>query len=181
MRWLIIIALVVLAVLVVTIIPRDPAVPIEVHDHADFLVVIDNVPFNFSQPQFMSDENHSLNPVMHVHGGIGWVMHKHAAGVALNAFFRSVNMSVNNACLVIDGVQQCGGVRLFVNGREVKQVEDYVFADLDHMLILVGPSDPAQWLGKVSDDACIYSGTCPERGVAPDEVGCGSTCFFVPS
>jgi hypothetical protein len=68
---------------------------------------------------------------------------------------------------------------LYVNGVEKSdQLESYVPSDEDKILLFYGTPLVEQInssLEKITDDACIYSGTCPERGVAPSE-SCGLTC-----
>src|SRR3989344_2141408 len=131
----------------------------EVHQHADILLVLNGQVMNFSRAEFMSDENRSLNPVTHVHDGNGQVIHTHAAGVTLGAFFTSLNMSIDNGCFVDHtGKRFCGGVRFFVNSEEKGNPMGYVIADLDRLLVMTGPGNPGLWLGRISQDACIYSG-----------------------
>ena len=67
------------------------------------------------------------------------------------------------------------GLRLFVNGKELPYVDhdNYVFADGDRILITDATTDAEvrQELSLMTDDACLYSKTCPWRGAPPTE-GC---------
>ena len=86
-------------------------------------------------------------------------------------------------CLTIDTETYCTNetesVALFVNGeRWSHSLKDYVPQDLDRVLLYFGTLEEAlitTYLETVPDEACIYSGSCPERGIAPPE-SCGLTC-----
>jgi len=57
-------------------------------------------------------------------------------------------------------------------------ITTYVPVDDDRILLYYGEATNtmiATYLENIPDDSCYYSGTCPERGVAPDEE-CGLTC-----
>jgi hypothetical protein len=68
---------------------------------------------------------------------------------------------------------------LFVNGELfTSPITQYVPVDNDRILLYYGNYDLGTiqpYLDAIPNDACYYSGTCPERGIAPDEE-CGLTC-----
>ena len=69
-------------------------------------------------------------------------------------------------------------MRLIVNGERVMDIAGYINQGEDKILIYYGDvTSPliSDYVGAISEDACIYSGTCPERGVPPPE-NCGLTC-----
>lgn len=156
----------------------------EYHVHADFALYINGERFNFSQEKYMSTNNTLLSNFVHIHDLNGNVVHFHRQGIDLAFFFRSLGMRFNETCLKLDdGRQFCSGqqatLRFFVNGQENKKFGSYIPSDLDKILITFGPpgENVSQQLASISSDACIYSGKCPERGVAPEELSCaeGST------
>lgn len=64
--------------------------------------------------------------------------------------------------------------QLFVNGREQPFDPSYTIQDLDQILLRFSSRDSADDLLKrqlrdMTDDACLYSRTCPERGAPPTE------------
>jgi hypothetical protein len=73
-------------------------------------------------------------------------------------------------------------LKMFVNGKLNDQFDAYVPKDLDRIAIIYGNEPEAKMAeeaGSVSDDACIYSLTCPQRGKPPTEEcvgGLGTDC-----
>ena len=178
---------------------KTPAVnPDMNHTHADFAVWIDGKMLDFSGPEFMSEEltpaeeeelKHqtgkvvktdvaSLQKYLHLHDGNGHVIHRHKPGLTLKDFFTTIKVDIQGNCYtsfepMADG-QQCYDhpFRMFVNGIEKTPFDlAYAFMDTDHILI-TNASDTAEVsleLSKMTDDACMYSKTCPERGEPPTE------------
>jgi hypothetical protein len=152
----------------------------DVHEHADFKVYLNGEAYDFSQEKYMSTEEAPLSPFTHVHDGDGEVIHKHMSGITLGTFFESLGMNWTSDCFILDtGTSYCEdathSLRFFVNGEENEQFENYEFHDLDRILITYGTADEAELqreLASVTDRACIYSETCPERGAPPDESSC---------
>jgi hypothetical protein len=146
------------------------AVPREVHEHADFAVYLNGERFNFTQEKYMSDENHTFGESTHVHDMRGNVIHKHVAGATIGDFFSSLDMTFNSTAFATDDGTEYGSVRMFVNGKENNMFEKYEFRDLDRILIAAGNygSKEIQAMA-VTDEACIESGKCPERGSPSDE------------
>jgi protein-disulfide isomerase len=131
------------------------------HVHFDLKVYLSGVPVNFALDKYQESKTNPLNENIHFHDGNGKVVHVHKEGVALKEFFDSVKINLPN------------NVIAYVNGKKVDNIISYIPQDLDQ--ILIGSSQ----LSMVSNDACIYSLKCPERGTPPPEDcvgGLGTGC-----
>lgn len=61
---------------------------------------------------------------------------------------------------------------VYVNGQQRLEMGSYALQDLDQVLVYYGPPDQAlinAEIENVTDQACIYSLVCPERGTPPEE------------
>ncbi len=156
---------------------------IEVHVHSDILVYIGDTRLRFTDEKYQSSAHHILNPDFHFHDGNDDVIHRHAEGLTLATFFSSLGFTLTDDCFTTDhGEQYCGNgketLRLFVNGEIRPDIAGYVPEEADRILLYFGdPNNPniPSYLSGISDRACIYSYTCPERGTPPPEE-CGLTC-----
>lgn len=120
---------------------------------------------------------------LHLHDGNGSVIHRHKPGLTLGDFFTSIGFKMTQKCFILDtGKSYCNSDqkqwRMFVNRKEQAFNVPYVFQDLDKILLTYGATEEqvAQQLSTISDDACLYSKTCPERGDPPAE-----NCIADPS
>lgn len=155
----------------------------EYHTHADFQIVINDQVLDLSAPEYMSTAEKILAPHVHLHDGDGSVVHYHAEEVTFASFLSSIGITLTDTCLTAASQTVCMSdteeVALFVNEeRYTKPLTTYVSTDLDRVLLYAGTTlttSPDQYLDLVEDRACIFSGTCPERGIAPSE-SCGLTC-----
>ncbi len=156
------------------------------HTHADFAVWVNGAQLDFSAPELMSgsstDANHDneegLRKFLHLHDGIGFVVHRHKPGLTLKDFFDTLQVGFTDTCYasfapLADG-QECGETlfRMFVNGIEQKPFDlAYDFADGDKILITnaAADEDVQKQLKSMTDDACKYSKTCPWKGKPPAE------------
>lgn len=122
------------------------------HEHADFKVYIENIPYNFSQAKYMSPHppgscgNGSDGKLAHLHDGDGDVVHKHATGVTWGYFFSTLNISIDDTCMRFDdGKEYCNSAgktwRYFVNGTEISSISGYEIHQSDRVLITYGASD----------------------------------------
>ncbi|MEZ4194979.1 MAG: hypothetical protein R3B53_01095 [Candidatus Paceibacterota bacterium] len=160
------------------------------HVHADFLLVVDGDIVDLSLPQFMSTAERKLSDNAHLHDDDGTVVHMHARDISFTTFLKSFKfledrpMLVTNTCLELPEARKiCNDdeneVVLYVNDEVYAgDLTEYVPADLDRVLLYAGKKDEKtikEYLSKVEDRACIFSGSCPERGIAPPE-SCGLTC-----
>jgi hypothetical protein len=129
---------------------------------------------------------------LHLHDGNGHVLHSHKPGQTIGQFFGSLGMPMTPNCFDLDDFQFAtldpSWVRDFartkklcddgkfhwtmmVNGARIPMNPDYALVDLDTILLSYGASDTAatEEYAKMTDDACLYSKTCPERGDPPTE------------
>lgn len=159
------------------------------HTHIDFAIWVNGERLDFSDDEFMSESEteesgddheehgHKHHPYLHLHDGNGDVLHRHKPGLALEEFFRSLQVGFDEFCYasfmpLADG-QICGTTpfRMFVNGEERPLDLSYVFEDVDSILLTNAATDEdvRQQLDAMTDDACLYSRTCPWRGDPPTE------------
>ena len=154
----------------------------EYHVHADFHIVVRDTLVNLDADLFQTTSEQELHPDAHLHDNNGDVKHIHAEGLTFASFLESLEIGLTDSCLTLDN-EYCSGeieeVLLFVNGDLYTQpISTYIPVDDDSILLYYGeyyPDTVQPFIDAVPDDACYYSGTCPERGVAPPE-SCGETC-----
>lgn len=158
----------------------------QVHVHSDFIVYLNGETFDFSDERYMTSSVQELHAHVHLHDGDDKVIHRHDHGVTLDEFFDSLGFTLTDECIMADtGEQYCTNERedlalaLFVNGERVWDIDGYVNQEEDRILLYYGLLDDTETLealkAQITDNSCYYSGTCPERGVAPPE-SCGLTC-----
>lgn len=179
------------------------------HTHADFAVWVNGQKLDFAKQIYMSEEYHEgedlvplaneLRKYLHLHDGIGHVLHRHKPGLTIGEFFASLGLPMTGICLTLDDVQyttldkgwkESFGItkELCANGKfrwtmalndlVVPMNPGYVPNDLDKIMLSYGASDTAwqeEWK-EMSDDSCLYSKTCPGRGKPPTE-----NCIADPS
>ena len=141
------------------------------HVHADWKIyvngkVLDN---SFLEPLAMDMskmDNKLTSSFIHLDKGApapektGDVLHMHATGVPLWLFFESIGMKFEKDCFTVDtGVKYCNNaeksLKFYVNGKENNEFGNYVFNDLDKILISYGDKgeDVSNQLDSVSDNA----------------------------
>jgi hypothetical protein len=155
----------------------------EVHVHSDFLFYIHDKQIDLSGDKYQSSRTQILSPNIHLHDNIGTEIHRHADGITMSEFLHSIGFTLTDTCITTDAQEQyCSNdtdkLILFVNGAPVAHPSTYINQEQDHILLYYGdPNSPniAVYESKIPSDACLYSGTCPERGPAPTE-SCGLTC-----
>lgn len=158
------------------------------HTHADFAVWVLGEKVDFSDAEYMSgtstdeethdEEDEYLNKYLHLHDEVGHVIHRHKPGLTVGEFLRSIDIEKAQSCLSLESQwNACEGSptgvawRMFVNGEERPFDLQYVFNDTDHILFIFtkDESEIRQALEEMTDDACLYSKTCPWRGEPPAE------------
>jgi hypothetical protein len=140
-----------------------------------------------------------LRKYLHLHDGNGHIIHRHKPGLTLGEFFKSIGaemttsyfengQELQNNCFMWEDIAgqkntRCSGefgymIHMYVNGQEVSYNPDYVFNDGDKILIISASEDGeiGTALDEITNDACLYSRTCPWRGPAPTE-----NCIADPS
>ncbi len=123
------------------------------HLHADWKVYVNNTFIDLSGMAHM-DRMASGKPVssfMHVDSGApgertGDVLHMHAKNVPLWLFFESVGMKLTKECITLENDENyCDDgerrLRMYVHGVEQSSLRDYVFHDLDKILITYGSDE----------------------------------------
>ncbi len=146
------------------------------HTHADVAIFIDGEQLDLSDEKYMSNEQKALHPFFHLHDGNGSVIHRHKPGIAISELFSSLGITMTKDCVAVDdGQESCtdgkNRWRMIVNGGERMFDPSYVFKDTDKILLTYSASDTlweTEWQ-QVTDDACLYSKICPERGKPPVE------------
>ena len=130
---------------------------------------------------------------LHLHDGNGHVIHRHKPGLTFGDFLRSIGLPMGGGCLLLDDNQSrrfasfmerrgltifalCRAEKdkfawhMFVNGVERPMDPGYVFSDGDKIILVYTTGNNfSKELNAMTDDACLYSKTCPERGKPPTE------------
>lgn len=171
----------------------------ENHIHADFAVWIGEEKIDFTNPKYMSgvsydEESHDEaseyhHEHLHLHDGVGWVIHTHKPGYTIADFFGSLGFTMSARCMQLDtGVDLCPNElgetwRMFVRHKPLVQSEweevtwdpGYEFKDMDQILLTFQKDDAEvskridEQKAAMTDVACLYSKTCPWRGDPPAE------------
>lgn len=110
------------------------------HIHQDFKVYINGNVIDFSQGKYQKPH---LNAKVHLEGGNGDLIHKHATGVTMGFFLKSVSISFDKNCLTIDtGENYCNDgdrtLKFYVNGKPNSEWENYDLQDGDKILVSYG-------------------------------------------
>lgn len=155
----------------------------EYHVHADFHIVINDELLDLSTDRYMTSATQTLHPDTHLHDGEGDVKHIHAEGVTFVDFLSSLGIELTADCIELTEASYCSDTQnelsLFIDHeRYTGDITTYIPQDDERILLYYGQADNPKltnYLEAVPNDACIYSGTCPERGTAPPE-SCGLTC-----
>lgn len=156
----------------------------EYHVHADFLIYINDELIDLSGDTFMTTSEQELHPEAHLHDNNGKVKHIHAQGITFVEFLESLGIILSDDCILLfDGNEYCSDgaseLRLYVNNERFSEdIGSYIPVDDDRILVYYGDPESErirEYIDTVPADACYYSGTCPERGIAPPE-SCGLTC-----
>jgi hypothetical protein len=155
----------------------------EVHVHADFIIVVNDEKLNLTADEYQSSIKQVLHKNVHLHDGDDHVVHRHADGITFAEFLSSLGFTLNNECLTDDNdVKYCTDTEnvltLYVNKTPITLATEYIPQEEDQILLYYGRRDNdklGEYLDSITDESCIYSGTCRERGTAPAE-SCGLTC-----
>lgn len=153
------------------------------HIHSDWVYSLHGERVDLNSTEFQTTATQSLHPHVHLHDNDDRIVHIHKEEQLFVDFLESLNITLTDSCLThFDDSTYCTDtdteVALYVNERKHPDPTSYVTADDDAILLYVGePKNPklTDLLNSISNDACIYTGTCPERGTAPPEA-CGITC-----
>ena len=123
----------------------------EVHIHADFKVYVNDKAIDFSVPMYQLKAKS-----VHVEHGIGDVVHIHKEGITVGAFFETLGIEFNKACIIIPAEgSYCNEddkeLSFYVNGIENDEFENYEIKDLDKILISYGEGDIKEQLESITN------------------------------
>ena len=114
------------------------------HAHASMLMFIGGNAVNFCEPRFMLKSQ-----FVHFEDNNCRVIHKHATGVTLPIFFKTIGVELTDTCITLpfNGEKHCSDdtrkLRVVVNGAEVS-VADLTYYELrnnDHILVNYGTEE----------------------------------------
>ncbi len=115
------------------------------HIHADFKVYINNKALNFAQQQYyMKSSFIHLDEQLNKEDASG-TLHMHATGVPLWIFFESIELEFPNE------------MKAYVNGKQISDYKNYVFNDLDKILITDGKGNLQEELNSITEFAKAHS------------------------
>ena len=123
-------------------------VPGSAHVHADIALDVEGRPYPFGLKQFQSEEGHVLSSVahLHMHDGLGSVIHIHAADVTYGYFLWTLGFDIRRGCMSFPSTPgdpapraRCDGPQgrwtVLVNGKPELNIRDRVVQDLDSVLM----------------------------------------------
>jgi len=156
----------------------------EVHVHSDWVLHIAGTTYDLTDDKYQSGNSQVRHEHIHLHDNNDDVIHRHDHGVTLQDFISSLGFTLASTCITTDeGEEFCNTdtseLMVFVNDERLTDFVDYINQEEDRILVYFGETSASdtitELLASISDKACIYSGTCPERGTPPPE-SCGITC-----
>lgn len=155
----------------------------DVHVHSDFAIYVLDKRLDLTSDKYQSSLKSEKDKNIHIHDGNDHVLHRHAEGITFAHFLKSIGFTLTGDCFTTDtGTTTCSDetneVSLYVNGQRQTAPTSYINQERDRILLYVGlrnNSNLQTYLDTVTDEACIPSGTCPERGQPVVET-CGLTC-----
>jgi hypothetical protein len=145
------------------------------HIHADIAVFVNGKKVDLNSDLYSSGEDTVHGKYIHMHDNNGAVIHIEQTGVTLRDFFLGVDGDMSWGCLKLESKEYCSspwsGLKVYINGKRSWYGSAYQPHDLDRILITFGPwiTDTAGEQAAITDQACIYSLKCPERGTPPEE------------
>ena len=140
------------------------------HIHADWKIYINGNQLDLSDKYYgRIRDGKSASSFIHAEASAGEktgdVLHMHATGVPLWILFKSIGMDFNKDCIALDDKEKsCNDgnkkLKFYVNGKENNKFENYVFNDLDKILISYGNEkgeEVKNQLTSITDFAKIHS------------------------
>lgn len=113
------------------------------HIHADIRFFVNGKPLNFADAKYYMKSSFlhvdvNQNPV-----DASGVLHMHSTNVPLWVFANSVGMDFNKDCITLENNERfCNDankkMKFYVNGNRENDFENYVFKDLDKILVSYG-------------------------------------------
>ena len=134
------------------------------HIHADWKSYVNGNPLNFADSKY-----YMKSSFLHVDDNqnkedASGVLHMHATGIPLWIFFKSIDMDFNKDCITLENQEKfCNDgnkkFKFFVNGKESNEFENYVFNNLDKILISYGNNSEEEiknQLNSIADFAKLH-------------------------
>ena len=108
------------------------------HEHSTFKVYLSDSMLDFKQAKYMVRSQH-----VHIEGGDGDTIHKHATGITLGYFFNTLGYKFDNNCFVTDNTESyCNDgdktLKFYVNGIINTEYNNHIIKDGDKYLISYG-------------------------------------------
>lgn len=119
------------------------------HIHADWKIYLNGKALDFSDKDHMTrmQKGLSVSSFIHVDSGApapekaGDLLHMHATGIPLWIFFKSLDIELPK------------NIKLYVNGKEISDYKNYVFKDLDKILLTDGIGNLQEQLNSITNFA----------------------------
>ena len=154
-----------------------------VHVHGDFALYVLDTKIDLTADKYQSSPESVKHPDMHFHDNVDTIIHRHADEVTLAEFMSSIGFTLTDSCITMDTdevycTDEQNVLMLFINGKAEKNIAHYVTTEEDRILLYYGDpqsSSVATYQAEITEQSCMYSGTCPEKGTPPSE-SCGLTC-----
>jgi len=119
-----------------------------------------------------------------LHDNDGQVVHVHEAGITWHNFFETLEMTFDDHIIIDDNdgrfeEYETNSFVYIVNGKIIDALANMEIRDLDQVLISYGTRDRSEdsiqaEFARVTNKACLQSGSCPHRGRAVIE-SCGAS------
>ena|SRR3989338_6281400 len=134
------------------------------HIHADFRVYVNGKSLNFADDRYYMKSSFMHLDNQQNKDDAGGVLHMHATGVPLWIFFNSIGIYFNKDCITLENSEKlCNEeykiLKFYVNGKQNNEFENYVFNDLDKILINYGDESEEEirnQLASITDFAKIH-------------------------
>jgi len=125
------------------------------HIHADFKIFINGNSINFAD-----DKHYMKSNIIHLDNqqnkeDASGLIHMHATGVPFWYFLKSIGIDLGKECITPEYQQKfCNStnkkLRFFINGKEHPDIGNYVFRDLDKILVSYGDENEEQIRNQIS-------------------------------
>ena len=114
------------------------------HIHFDFRLYVNGNAIDLSQQKYQLRSQY-----IHMENGDGDIVHVHATGVTLNYFLRTIGFGIDGNCLATDSAGSlCSNgkesLAVYVNGGRKSDAGNYVFRNLDKILVSYGSNSEAE-------------------------------------
>ncbi|MFA4906878.1 MAG: hypothetical protein WC602_01260 [archaeon] len=120
------------------------------HIHADFKLYINGNAVGLSQQKYQLRSKY-----VHMENGDGDIVHVHATGVTLDYFLRTIGFGIDKNCLATDASGKLcpngsESLAVYVNGGKRGDAANYVFRNLDKILVSYGSNSEAEIASEIA-------------------------------